>query len=81
MIVSPRGKENLVEIRELLATAPGTRFVFLVPALPPRAPLARVVGEYGSTILWKDEARVVIVSTLVALLASLGYRDEERATG
>lgn len=76
MIVSLEGKENVAEIRDLLAVSGRTKFVFLVPAMPPPAALARIVNAHGSTIVCRDEAPVVIVSTLAALLAGHGIRDE-----
>ena len=69
MILSLDGSENVVEIRGLLTSAPRTRFLFLAPQMPPRAPVARIVNAHGAAILSRDEAPVVIVSTLVALLS------------
>lgn len=74
MIIALDGTENVAEIRELLAMSGRTKFVFLADAMPPHAALARVVNGHGSTIISRDEAPVVIVSTLVALLASYDDR-------
>jgi hypothetical protein len=68
MILSLDGKENVAEIRALTETAPETKFLFLVPQMPPRAAVARIVNAHGSAILGHDEPAIVVVGTLVALL-------------
>ena len=68
IIVSLDGSENVVDIRSLLAAAPQTRFLFLAPQMPPRAAVARILNAHAAAILHQDEAPVVAVSTLVALL-------------
>jgi hypothetical protein len=70
MIVSLEGTENVAEIRALIRSAPDTKFLFLVPHMPPRAAMARIVNEHGSAILAQDEPPVVVVGTLVALLTA-----------
>jgi len=72
MLVALDGLENVVEVRVLLSSSPETRFVFIVPRMPPRAPLARVVREHGGAIMSGADAPVVIMATLVALLAEAG---------
>jgi hypothetical protein len=69
MIVSLDGSENVVEIRSLLIAAPDTRFLFLAPQMPPRAPVARILNAHAAAILQQDEPPIVVVSTLVALLS------------
>jgi len=69
MVVSLDGNENLTEIRALLLASPITRFLFLVPGMPPSAALSRVVNASGASILAAAEASIVVVATLVALLA------------
>jgi hypothetical protein len=69
IVVALDGVYNLVEIRGILASGGPTQFVFLVPDLPPRAALARVVNEYGATILSNEEAPLVLAATLIAMLA------------
>jgi CheY-like chemotaxis protein len=69
MLVMLEGMENAVDVRALLSSSPETRFVLVVPQMPPRAPLARVVREYGGVILSRRDAPIVVVATLVALLA------------
>ncbi len=69
MVVALDGSENVAEMRALLSIGRWTKFVFLVPEMPPHAALARVVNAHGSAILWKEESPVVIAATLVALLA------------
>ena len=69
MIVSLDGNENVAEIRGLTRSAPETKFLFLVPHMPPRAAMARIINQHGSAILAQAEPPVVIVGTLVALLA------------
>ena len=69
MLVMLEGMENAVDVRALLSSSPETRFVLVVPQMPPRAPLARVVREYGGVILSQRDAPIVVVATLVALLA------------
>ncbi len=73
MIVALDGSENVLEIRSLLGAATGTHFLFLAPEMPPRAPVARILNAYGAAILHHDEAPVVVVSTLVALLSREPY--------
>jgi hypothetical protein len=70
MIVELDGKENVAEIRVLTESAPETKFLFLVPDMPPRAAMARIINEHGSAILAQDEPAVVVVGTLVALLTA-----------
>jgi len=69
MLVTLDGLENVVDVRALLSTSPETRFMFTVPQMPPRHPVARVVGEYGGVIMSRRDELVVMVATLVALLA------------
>ena len=69
MLVTLDGLENVLDLRALLSISPETRFVFIVPQMPPRAPLARVVREHGGVILSGRDAPIVVVATLVALLA------------
>jgi CheY-like chemotaxis protein len=69
MLVMLEGMENAVDVRALLSSSPETKFVLVVPQMPPRAPLARVVREYGGAILSRRDAPIVVVATLVALLA------------
>jgi hypothetical protein len=72
MLVTLDGHENVVDVRTLLASSPETRFAFIVPQMPPRAPLARVVREHGGAIVSGADAPVVIMATFVALLAEAG---------
>ncbi len=72
MLVALGGRENVVDVRLLLASSPETRFVFIVPQMPPRAPLARVVREHGGAIVSGADAPVVIMATIVAFLAEAG---------
>jgi hypothetical protein len=72
MLVALDGRENVVDVRLLLASSPETRFLFVVPRMPPRAPLARVVREHGGAIVSGADAPVVVVATFVALLAEAG---------
>ncbi len=69
MIVGLRGSESVVELREVLQASVGTRFVILVPDMPPSAALARLAAAHGAAILWEEEQPVVVVSTLISLLA------------
>jgi hypothetical protein len=69
MLVMLDGLETVVDVRALLLSSPETRFVFIVPQMPPRAPLARVVREHGGVILSRKDAPIVVVATLVASLA------------
>jgi hypothetical protein len=70
MIVALPGNELISDIRELLSASDRTAFLFLVPDMPPRAALARLVNTHGSAILSAHEPTVVVVATLFALLAS-----------
>jgi hypothetical protein len=70
MVVALAGTENVVEIRELLTAGEGTRFLFLMPDMPPSAALARLMNAHGAATLGKDEPSLLIASTLVALLAT-----------
>jgi CheY-like chemotaxis protein len=69
MLVMLDGLENVAEVRALLSSSPDTRFVLVVPEMPPHATLARLVREYGGVILSRKDAPIVVVATLVALLA------------
>ena len=69
MVVALSGTENVVEIRELLTTAPTTRFLFLLQDMPPTAALARLINAHGAAALAKDDPSLLVVSTLVAMLA------------
>lgn len=69
IVMALDGVYNLVDVRALLAAGGGTRFVFLIPELPPKAALARVVNQYSATILSKEEAPLVLAATLIAMLA------------
>lgn len=73
MVVALHGEENLAEIRSLLERAHETKVVFLVPAMPPKAALVRIVNEHGATVLAQEEAPLVLAATLVALLAQRSY--------
>jgi hypothetical protein len=70
MIVALPGNELISDIRELLSVSDRTAFLFLIPNMPPRTALARLVNAHGSAILSAHEPTVVVVATLVALLAS-----------
>jgi hypothetical protein len=70
MIVALPGNELISDVRELLAVSDRTAFLFLIPDMPPRAALTRLVDAHGSAILGAHEPTVVVVATLVALLAS-----------
>jgi hypothetical protein len=70
MIVALPGNELISDIRELLSASDRTAFLFLIPDIPPRAALARLVSQHGSAILSAREPTVVVVATLFALLAS-----------
>ena len=69
MLVTLDGLENVVDVRALLSRSPETRFMFIVPQMPLRHPLTRVVVEHGGAILSRKDELVVVVATLVALLA------------
>jgi hypothetical protein len=69
MIVALRGDELITEVRALLSISYRTSFLFLVPHMPPRAALARVVNAHGSSILSASEPTVIIVATLIGLMA------------
>ncbi|MDP9238692.1 MAG: hypothetical protein M3P30_15060 [Chloroflexota bacterium] len=69
IVMALDGMYNLVDVRAILAAGRTTRFVFLVPELPPKAALARVVSQYGATIISRDEAPMVLAATLIAMLA------------
>lgn len=76
MVVSLDGRENVAEIRELLSASPRTRFLFLLPQMPPRAALCRIVNTFGSAILSAGEAPIVVVATLIALLSGGGPSED-----
>ncbi|MHB8515765.1 MAG: hypothetical protein ACYDCT_10320 [Dehalococcoidia bacterium] len=70
MVVALDGRAKVTDVRELLSSGGPTRFVFLVPSMPPPPAIARLVNRHGSTIIGDDEAVIVLVATLVALLAA-----------
>jgi DNA-binding NarL/FixJ family response regulator len=69
VVVGLDGDENIAELRALMSASSRTRFVLLLPSMPPRAALSRAVGAHGSAVLARDAAPVVVGATLVALLA------------
>lgn len=69
MVVSLKEAENIAEIRALLEASTRTRVLFLVPSMPPSAALSRIVHTYRAGILSCDEAPIVIVASLIALMA------------
>jgi hypothetical protein len=69
MLVMLDGLETVVDVRAFLSISPETRFMFIVPQMPPGAWLARVVREYGGAIVSRSDAPIVVVAALVALLA------------
>jgi hypothetical protein len=68
IVVRLDGRENVVEVRELLDSCPRTRLLFLVPEMPPSAAIARVVRSFDGAILASSEPAIVVVATLVAML-------------
>ncbi len=76
MIVVIEGDENVADVRALLEASADARCLFLIPELPPRAALARIVATHGGAIVGSEESAAVIAGTLVALLAD---RAEEPA--
>ena len=70
MLVTLDGTENVVDVRSLLSTSPETGFVLVVPEMPVRAPLARVVKEHEGLLVSRRDAPIVVVATLLALLAA-----------
>ena len=64
------GSENIVELTTLLTSHSATRFVFLAPAFPPSAALARVVASHGGAVLAADETPIVVAATLIAMLTT-----------
>ena len=69
MIVALEGNENVVDMRTLLSATRATSVLFLAPAMPPSAALARIAHTSGAEIIAADEPSVVIVATLVAMLS------------
>jgi hypothetical protein len=69
MIIVLDGDENIADVRAVLDASDDARCLFLIPDLPPRAALARVVASHGGAIVGSEESAAVIAGTLVALLA------------
>jgi hypothetical protein len=69
MIIVLDGDENIADVRTVLDASNDARCLFLIPDLPPRAALARVVSAHGGAIVGSEESAAVIAGTLVALLA------------
>ncbi len=69
MVIALDGDENLVDIRSLLRAGAETKFVFLIPSMPPKASLVRIADEFGATILAKHDAPLVLAATVVAMFA------------
>jgi hypothetical protein len=65
VILALTGGENVADLQALLNAYPQTTFVFLAPAFPPRAAVARVVAEHGASILRASESPLTIVATMV----------------
>lgn len=78
MVVSLSGAENVVEIRELLSIDVATRFLFLMPSMPPSAALTRLMNAHGAAIVAREDPTLLVVSTLVALLADGDLGHESR---
>ena len=69
IVVALEGTENVVEVRGMLDAAEPSRVLFLVPAMPPRPAMARIVNDRSGAILARGESPLVVVSTLVSLVA------------
>jgi hypothetical protein len=70
MIVELSGAENVVDIRTLLSFAGDVPVLLLTHDMPPSAAVARIVRSHGGEIMGLDQAPIVLVATLVALLAA-----------
>jgi hypothetical protein len=68
-IVDLPGRVNLVDLRAGLTAHQATRFLFLVPSMPPSPALARIVRSGGGEIMSRNAPDIVIAATLIALLA------------
>jgi hypothetical protein len=68
-VVCLEGSENVGDVGALVRAYPGTTFLFLTDASPPRSSLAHAVRSCGGEIMSKQKAAVVIAVTLIALLA------------
>jgi hypothetical protein len=62
------GRENVAELRLLLAAYPGTPFVLLTRTYPPHAAVAHVVSSYHAAELPDGESPIVVAATLIGLL-------------
>ena len=68
-VVCLDGSENVGDIHALMERYPSTTFLFLARTAPPRAPIARAVHNGGGEIIPRDQGRLVIAVTLVAMMA------------
>ena len=69
VVLQLTGSENVVDLRALLQSHQGIRFMFLAPSFPPHAAVARIIAEYGGTVLPAQGASIIAAATLVALLS------------
>jgi hypothetical protein len=70
IVVFQTGEENVVDTRRLLEVYRGSRVLFLTQQFPPHAAEARIINQYGATVLRQDERPLFIIATLIALMTS-----------
>lgn len=70
ILVGLTGDESVVDLRDLLDTCTETRVLLLAARMPVRAAFASVADRYHAVILSREEAPIVIASTVVAMLAA-----------
>jgi len=70
VVLALDGSENIAEMRTILDTHPGSRFVFLTPEYPPAPAVARVCAQHGAVLFPCEEEPIVVGATIVAMLAS-----------
>ena len=66
------GKEEAGDVRSFLAGRSGSPTLFLAPAMPPSAALARAIRSSDADIVSASEAGIVIVATLIAMHRAIG---------
>ncbi len=70
MVIYQTGDENVVDLRKLLDAYEGSRILFLALRFPPHPAEARIINQYGATVLRHDERPLFIIATLIALMTS-----------
>ena len=70
VVLALDGSENIAEMRTILETHAGVRFVFLAAHYPPSPAVARVCAQHSAVVFLREEDAIVVGVTIVAILAA-----------